>query len=648
MRAIDAIDVLCVSMPFGPLQQGSIGLELLRAGLAGLRTRTLYLTLRFAARIGVPAYRRIGEAPEQNLLAGEWVFRDALFPRDDADSERYLRLLEGGDSISPGLPPGEIADLLDARRHVDRFLDDAVEQVVAAAPRVVAFTSSFSQHVASLALARRLREAMPGIRLVIGGANCSGPMGVETARQFSFMDAVVSGEADALIRPLVDALLAGASVDQMQGVHTRESATSGGAAGSRDAEPVTRLDALPIPSYDDYFEQLEASGVGGEIVPIVPTEWSRGCWWGARHHCTFCGLNQLTMAFRSKSADRIIRELTVLTERYPKCPITAVDNILDMAYFKELLPELARRRLDVQLFFEVKANLRRDQLQLLRDAGIVRIQPGIESLSSPILRLMRKGVTALQNVQLLKWCAELGIQPTWNLLWGFPHEPVGEYDRMARLIPRLTHLTPPVWYGAFHLDRFSPYFDEHEAFGLVGVEPAPAYRHVYPLPGAIVTNLAYYFAFERRNGPPLVEYTESLRQELERWQVAYETSLLCFTETGSELQLFDSRPGASRPLTSLRGLERTLYLASDHARTVESLAQAIGVDQGLVRTSLAPLIEQGLLLEEDGRVLALATATRGVADRVGSAPPALREFDRHAPIRRPVAADTVVTTGGPR
>ena len=45
-----------------------------------------------------------------------------------------------------------------------------------------------------------------------------------------------------------------------------------------------------------------------------------------------------------------------------------------------------------------------------------RIQPGIESLSDHVLKLMRKGTTALQNIQLLKWCREYGVQPEWNLL----------------------------------------------------------------------------------------------------------------------------------------------------------------------------------------------------------------------------------------
>ena len=77
----------------------------------------------------------------------------------------------------------------------------------------------------------------------------------------------------------------------------------------------------------------------------------------------------------------------------------------------------------MELFYEVKANLKKAQVRLLRDAGVRVIQPGIESFSSNVLARMRKGVKGLQNIQLLKWCKEFGITPHWNLLWGFPQTP---------------------------------------------------------------------------------------------------------------------------------------------------------------------------------------------------------------------------------
>ena len=206
----------------------------------------------------------------------------------------------------------------------------------------------------------------------------------------------------------------------------------------------------------------------------IQFETSRGCWWGERHHCTFCGLNGATMTYRSKSSQRALDELVALTDRYPGHPVSVVDNILDHRYFKDFMPALAARRLGLELFYEVKANLKKAQVSLLRDAGVRVIQPGIESFSTRVLNLMRKGERGLHNIQLLKWCKELGVTPVWNLLWGFPGEPPEEYRAMADLLPLLTHLAPPISAMPIRLDRFSPNFDQAEALGLTAVEPVPA------------------------------------------------------------------------------------------------------------------------------------------------------------------------------
>ncbi len=58
-------------------------------------------------------------------------------------------------------------------------------------------------------------------------------------------------------------------------------------------------------------------------------------------HCTFCGLNGSSMAFRSKSPGRVLAEIRELEARYGCSRFETVDNILDMDYFKNVLPALA-------------------------------------------------------------------------------------------------------------------------------------------------------------------------------------------------------------------------------------------------------------------------------------------------------------------
>src|SRR5262249_10898195 len=155
---------------------------------------------------------------------------------------------------------------------------------------------------------------------------------------------------------------------------------------------------------------------------------------GERSQCTFCGLNGSGMAFRSKSPDRAVEEIIELRRRYQVGTVSVVDNILDMRYFRTVIPRLAEEQLGVDLFWEVKSSLSPRQVGQLKAARVRYIQPGVESLNDHVLHLMRKGTTAARNVELLKWCAEYGVVPLWNLLYGFPGETQEDYNRTVEVI----------------------------------------------------------------------------------------------------------------------------------------------------------------------------------------------------------------------
>ena len=599
-------------MPFGPVFSPSIGLSLLKAGLAreGIGASLHYFTIRFAEAVGQAFYRGVADRgrPALEDLPGEWLFNRALFETTAADDERYVEELLRG-YYSDAL----IARVLRARELVDAFLNDCLESILRENPRLVGFTSIFQQHAASLALARRLKRTRPSVFIVFGGANCEGVMGAETVRSFPFVDAAVSGEGDLVFPELVRRVLNGEPVSGLAGVRSRESVAHDFATGTFGNAPVvTDMDRLPCPDYSDYFEQFRASRYDRDWYPVLFLETARGCWWGERMHCTFCGLNGATMAFRSKSAARALAEIAGLAERYPDCAVQVVDNILDLRYFKDLIPALAARRSKVGLFWETKSNLNKQQVRLLRDAGILRIQPGIESLSDAVLKLMRKGVTGLQNIQLLKWCKELGVEAAWNFIWGFPGEAPEEYARLANLVPLLAHLQPPVAYNSIRLDRFSPNFFDAERLGFTDVRPLAAYRHVYRLPDAAIANLACYFTYRYREPRNLDEYVRPLVRQLEKWQRLKDRAAVLSAEAGEYLVIMDLRPASREPLVVLGGLARMLYRECDAVRDLWQLAQTVAAAEGAeplsasVERLLAPLVERGLLLRDSSRYLALA------------------------------------------
>jgi ribosomal peptide maturation radical SAM protein 1 len=609
-------------MPFGGVFSPSIGLSLLKAELAahGIPSRVVYFSIRFAELVGQDFYHRLAAEghPPISSLAGEWIFSRALFgPR--AGDEAYVdEVLHGRPSGVPHdrqepLSPALVRRILRARQEAERFVDACGDELVRARPALVGFSSMFQQHVASLALARRVKQALPGTFVVFGGANCRDVLGAETVRQFPFVDAAVSGEADLVFPELVRRVLEGRSVTGLPGVRTRDGLATDPATGRLANAPVVPdLDALPDPDHGDYFEQFESSRYGSTWRPSLPVETSRGCWWGERSQCTFCGLDPQAIAFRRKSARRALDELARLARRHPGCSVEATDCVLAPRALQDFVPRLRSLRPRVELFYEVKANLRKDELRRLRDSGVLCIQPGIESLSDPVLRLMRKGTSALQNIQLLKWCKELGIDPGWNLLWGFPGEAPEEYERMADLVPRLAHLPPPRSAGAIRLDRFSPIFADAERLGLVNVRPVPAYRHVYPLPDEAVARLASFFTFDDREPRDVLGYVARLERRLRAWPRRFRAVDLFSVDRNGWLLVWDLRPGRRAPLTALRGVDRLLYQACDSARTARGLAESLAAAPGGPLTAeeaarrLESLVERGLMVRDASRYLALA------------------------------------------
>jgi len=356
----------------------------------------------------------------------------------------------------------------------------------------------------------------------------------------------------------------------------------------------------------------------------LPFETSRGCWWGAKHHCTFCGLNRETMRFRSKSPERVLDELAEQARRYRSFCFEAVDNILDMTYFTKLLPVLAADETGYEIFYEVKANLSREQLKLMTEAGIKYIQPGIESLSSNVLRLMRKGTLAVQNVNLLRWAQYYGIAVEWNLLWGFPGETEQDYADQAAVIPYLRHLPPPANYARIWLERFSPMFTERDTFRLRHRIPERSYRYVYP-ESVDLERVAYFFDYELDGGLPESAYA-SVRRAARDWSSAWQDGsppVLKYWSAPHFVQIYDERQRGQGGSYTLQDTLADLYLACVNRPTTAAAVRRT-LDLHLSAEDIQEVFEEfqrlGLMFLDGQFVLALACLPSPAGEGRGRVP----------------------------
>ncbi|TCO62747.1 ribosomal peptide maturation radical SAM protein 1 [Actinocrispum wychmicini] len=575
-----------VSMPFRQADRPSIQLGLLKAiGEArGFPIRTVHANLDFVRRIGMDRYAAIADQPRP--LLGDWLFAVAAFGQD-APEERLT----------------DDEDLLRIREQdVPAYLDELVEGFPWHEFRVVGFSSSFQQNVASFALARRLKERYPDLVTVFGGANFDGEMGLELVRSIDCVDYAVIGEGDTAFPALLEAIEAGTDPTLIPGVYSRD-------GGTPPAQPRDGLDDLPPPDYDEYFSRAAELGLPTNDV-WLPFESARGCWWGAKHHCTFCGLNGSTMRFRAKSPSRVLAEFATQSRRYRTFRFEAVDNILDVRYLTEVFPVIATEHHDYQFFYELKANLTRAQVRTLARGGVVQVQPGIESLSSHVLRLMDKGVRAAQNVNLLRWARYYGIGVSWNILWGFPGETEYDYTAQAAAVPHLVHLQPPAGADRVWLERFSPMFSQPDKFPLGPRHPDRSYRMIYPST-VDISRVAYFYDHSPDNALPDSVYAtlaKAVDEWAHAWQGATPPSLTYRTSPGY-LEIYDARHPERTGTYTFRDTLADIYLACvDRPTTARAVHGKLQLRHPVeaVQEAFHQFADRGLMFLDGDLALSLA------------------------------------------
>ena len=610
-------------MPFSSLFQPALALSQFKSQLAeeGFSSTLLNLNFEFARRIGFRAYEPLEKLHAIDMRIGEWFFAGEAWAMDfGPDSREFSELCRNGlGALGNHGPSPEWMD--DVRsRIVPEFLKDMAGRIINIKPKIVAFSCTFFQTIPALALARWIKEKDPAVTTLFGGACFHEEMGVEIIAKAPWVDVVSTGEADAVIIPVVRAVLDQKKPHGLAGILFRDD--NGKVQGDIPAQVTDTeiFENLPVPDFTEFMTDIDAFSKSEPIfsnAPVfLPFESSRGCWWGEKSQCTFCGLNSCNMTYRSKSPEKTLDLLTVLAGRYPVKRFFATDNNMPLRYYKDFLPELARTPAlkNAVLFYEIKTSICRKWMKSLSDAGVKYIQPGIETLSTHILKCMRKGVTVLQNVHLLKLCRIFGITPAWNFLIRIPGERAEDYEAMSALIPKIIHFHPPTGYVRMvQLHRFSPYFRE-KGQPVTHVTAQAWYAGLFPETQVDLSRVAYYFDAEWQNtvGSTLEDYAgfiSRISDWVQTWCNFLHLPALFYDvmQTGP-LDLTDTRFGKTG-YWRLDEKESWVLRLIDEPASIRKIIRK-GAERGYtpqeIETVLENFTDHGLALEDSGIYLGLA------------------------------------------
>ena len=603
--------VALVNMPFGFHIYPSIQLGTLSTLLKteGWEVKCFYLNLHFSHQLGLPVYNQLCE---KRFLICEWLFSQSLFGDLPKNKEYINHFYPYIQEVCQSLGWSREFLLEVKTKTAPEFIDWALDSFNWSEYDVVGFTSTFNQNLASLTLAKMIKEKYPSIKIIFGGSNFESEMGLEYFRVFPWVDFAVIGEAEYVLPGLLTALEKGGAIPR--GVAYRK---RGEVIFEENQQVFLDFEKYGAPDYDDYFEQLKQINPSSPLLenPIILYETARGCWWGEKLHCKFCGLNALTMQFRAKAAVKVRSEIRALSNRYNTYRFRMVDNILNIKYIDRVFGKFAEENYDLKFFVEVKSNLTKEQIKTLAHGGVNVIQPGIESFSSNQLTEMGKGVRPIQNILFLKWALYYGIDVSWNILTGFPGETNEDYRRQINIIKILNHLQPPKAVGEFWLERFSPYFNNPEDCHIEIKGPGEAYPYVYDSEKINQMKIAYDLEFETRN-----QIDPALKKELlmtvDQWKErsqAEKNPFLFFMKSMDFVMVYDGRSKGEPEKTRFIGPQAWIIAFCNEApkslRQIKDHIQEKGGTKENIRDAekiIKSLEDKALLFGEGDKYIALA------------------------------------------
>lgn len=228
-------------------------------------------------------------------------------------------------------------------------------------------------------------------------------------------DAVVLGEGEETIVELLGALAARTSLAEIPGIAYRD----GSHTTVNPRRPLIQtIDALPWPAYDlfpiQYYRLLRAPNAENCDF-VMPMLSGRGC----PFLCTFC--YRMDAGFRPRGSAGIVEEMRFLKQTYGVTYIDFADELL--------MSSVGRSTALCEAFLEAGLGLkwgcngrlnyaRKPLLELMKRAGCVFINYGVESLDDQVLRNMRKGLCSAQIIEGVEATLKAGISPGLNMIFG--------------------------------------------------------------------------------------------------------------------------------------------------------------------------------------------------------------------------------------
>jgi len=306
-------------------------------------------------------------------------------------------------------------------------------------------------------LAGKIKFVKPGAKIIVGGVHPT-LYPFDFLGKQSFFDFVVIGEGEETLLELVQSI---------RNNRTDLSYVPGIGYYDREKEEIVitegrkvrdDLDEVSYPDYDDlnmdFYVRASPYAIRGVFTRSFYILSSRGC----PGRCTFCVAkklrgHQVGRPIRQRSPGSLFNEIIHLRENFNIDSFYFIDDLftLNKNSVHEFCDLIIKERAPLIWGCSSRVDtVDYDTLRVMRDAGCVQIDFGVEKGSDQALRDLKKGITVSQIKKAFADCRSLGIRTFANMLVNTPGETEKDLNDITAL---LNEIKPSI----VSVNIFTPY-----------------------------------------------------------------------------------------------------------------------------------------------------------------------------------------------
>ncbi|MBL6995926.1 B12-binding domain-containing radical SAM protein [Desulfobacula sp.] len=346
------------------------------------------------------------------------------------------------ESLSGSLPPLGIliiAALLEQNDYDVRVFDlypydnRDIPSLVLFLPDVIGITVLTDYLPRAVEISQIIRKRLPDSTFIAGGVHITA-LPEESIQQFG-ADICVIGEGEYTMLELCDHLSKGSNWKETKGIAYKDDNNNVIITSPRPF--ITNLDDLPFPArhllkFEDYLiPPGRIRGTWSERSTTVMT--GRGC----PFKCIWCG-SQCTFGHRVRyrSVDNVLDELELLIHNYQIDTIWLIDDTFTLSKKRvaEFCKKIIKRNLKLTLGCQAHVKTADENMfKLMKRAGFVQVDFGVESGSDKVLKTLKKNSDALSIKMAFLLAKKAGLRTMATFMFGSPSETKEDVEATMRL-----------------------------------------------------------------------------------------------------------------------------------------------------------------------------------------------------------------------